>query len=132
MEGALAAGGYGSSVGVVLADTTVGGKPLNPARRVGTALGDRLTWDSHWQMLPGLTAGYTLNAVRRLDDVPKAALQRAGYVLHDVQLQWQPAALRSLSLALAVRNWATSATRATVRSTAASAISCRSRDATCA
>ncbi|MGF6116769.1 hemoglobin/transferrin/lactoferrin receptor protein [Janthinobacterium lividum] len=97
-------GGYGTSVGVVLADTTVGGKPLNPARRVGTALGDRLTWDSHWQMLPGLTAGYTLNAVRRLDDVPKAAVQRAGYVLHDIQLQWQPAALRALSLALAVRN----------------------------
>lgn len=97
-------GGYGTSVGVVLADTTVGGKPLNPARRVGTALGDRLTWDSQWQVLPGLTAGYTLNAVRRLDDVPKAAVQRAGYVLHDVQLQWQPAALRALSLALAVRN----------------------------
>lgn len=97
-------GGYGTSVGVVLADTTVGGKPLNPARRVGTALGDRLTWDSQWQVLPGLTAGYTLNAVRRLDDVPKAAVQRAGYVLHDVQLQWQPAALRALSLAVAVRN----------------------------
>ncbi|MEX0139952.1 TonB-dependent receptor [Massilia sp. LMS1-1-1.1] len=97
-------GDYGTSVGVVLADTTVGGKPLNPARRVGTALGDRLTWDSQWQVLPGLTAGYTLNAVRRLDDVPKAAVQRAGYVLHDVQLQWQPAALRALSLALAVRN----------------------------
>lgn len=97
-------GGYGTSVGVVLADTTVGGKPLNPARRVGTALGDRLTWDSQWQVQPGLTAGYTLNAVRRLDDVPKAAVQRAGYVLHDVQLQWQPAALRALSLALAVRN----------------------------
>ncbi|MGK5005986.1 TonB-dependent receptor domain-containing protein [Janthinobacterium sp. LB2P70] len=97
-------GGYGTSVGVVLADTTVGGKPLNPARRVGTALGDRLTWDSQWQVLPGLAAGYTLNAVRRLDDVPKAAVQRAGYVLHDVQLQWQPDALRALSLALAVRN----------------------------
>lgn len=97
-------GSYHTSVGVVLADTTVGGKPLSPARRVGTALGDRLTWDSQWQMLPGLTAGYTLNAVRRLDDVPKAAVQRAGYVLHDVQLQWQPAALRALSLALAVRN----------------------------
>lgn len=97
-------GSYGTTVGVVLADTTVGGKPLNPARRVGTALGDRLTWDSQWQVLPGLTAGYTLNAVRRLDDVPKAAVQRAGYVLHDVQLQWQPAALRALSLALAVRN----------------------------
>ncbi|MCC7642280.1 MULTISPECIES: TonB-dependent receptor [unclassified Janthinobacterium] len=97
-------GGYGTSVGVVLADTTVGGKPLNPARRVGTALGDRLTWDSQWQVLPGLTAGYTLNAVRRLDDVPKAAVRRAGYVLHDVQLQWQPAALRALSLALTVRN----------------------------
>ena len=97
-------GSYGTTVGVVLADTTVGGKPLNPARHVGTALGDRLTWDSQWQVLPGLTAGYTLNAVRRLDDVPKAAVQRAGYVLHDVQLQWQPAALRALSLALAVRN----------------------------
>lgn len=97
-------GSYHTSVGVVLADTTVGGKPLSPARRVGTALGDRLTWDSQWQVLPGLTAGYTLNAVRRLDDVPKAAVQRAGYVLHDVQLQWQPAALRALSLALAVRN----------------------------
>ena len=97
-------GSYHTSVGVVLADTTVGGKPLSPARRVGTALGDRLTWDSHWQVLPGLTAGYTLNAVRRLDDVPKAAVQRAGYVLHDVQLQWQPATLRALSLALAVRN----------------------------
>ena len=97
-------GGYATSLGVVLADTTLGGKPLNPARRVGTALGDRLTWDSHWRMLPGLTAGYTVNAVRRLDDVPKAAVQRAGYVLHDVQLQWQPAALRALSLALAVRN----------------------------
>ena len=97
-------GSYHTSLGVVLADTTVGGKPLSPARRVGTALGDRLTWDSQWQMLPGLTAGYTLNAVQRLDDVPKAAVQRAGYVLHDVQLQWQPAALRTLSLALAVRN----------------------------
>ncbi|MNM04503.1 Heme transporter BhuA precursor [compost metagenome] len=97
-------GSYHTSLGVVLADTTVGGKPLSPARRVGTALGDRLTWDSQWQVLPGLTAGYTLNAVRRLDDVPKAAVQRAGYVLHDVQLQWQPAALRALNLALAVRN----------------------------
>lgn len=97
-------GSYHTSLGVVLADTTVGGKPLSPARRVGTALGDRLTWDSQWQVLPGLTAGYTLNAVRRLDVVPKAAVQRAGYVLHDVQLQWQPAALRALSLALAVRN----------------------------
>jgi hemoglobin/transferrin/lactoferrin receptor protein len=89
---------------VVLADNTVGGNPFKPARRVGTAQGDRQTLDSQWHVLPGLTAGYTLNAVRRLDDVPIAAVQRAGYVLHDVQLQWQPAALRALSLALAVRN----------------------------
>ena len=96
--------GLDTSLALVLADTTLGGRPLAPERRVGGALGDRLSWDSHWAVLPGVSAGYTLNAVRRLDRAPAAASQRAGYVLHDIGLRWRPAALPALSLALAIRN----------------------------
>lgn len=100
------AGTLDSTLALLLADTTVDGKPVSPQRRVGATLGDRLSWDIRWQAAPGLAAGYTLNAVRRLDDLPAGAAARPGYAIHAVQLQWQPAAARGLKLALALRNLA--------------------------
>lgn len=98
------AGDIDTTLGLLLADTTVGGKPINPLRRVGAAVGDRLAWDIRWQAAPDLVAGYTLNAARRLDDVPAGAVERPGYAIHEVQLEWQPAAVHGLRVALAVRN----------------------------
>lgn len=97
-------GRYDTTLGYIRADTTVGGLPLSPARSVGTSLGDRISWDNQWQFLPGVSAGYIMNAVKRLGDVPKGAAPRPGYVLHDIQLTWRPEAAAGMKIGLAIRN----------------------------
>ncbi|SDD72641.1 TonB-dependent receptor domain-containing protein [Desulfuromonas thiophila] len=68
-------------------------------RRAATT-GDRLLWDSFWQVRPAFAVGYTLDALGGLD---KDAIDRSGYVLHHLQADWQTA-LDGLSVQLAVRN----------------------------
>lgn len=66
-------------------------------------MGDRFVWDVSYQMMPELLLGYTLHAVDKLDDVP-ALYRRAGYVTHDLELQWRPASIKGLTWSLAVHN----------------------------
>ncbi|WP_418646742.1 TonB-dependent receptor domain-containing protein [Thauera butanivorans] len=80
------------------------GDPVAISRRRNAPTGDRLVWDNQWRVADGLTLGYTLTAVKRLSRVPAGQIERPGYALHDLQAAWQPAAVRGLSLALAIRN----------------------------
>jgi hemoglobin/transferrin/lactoferrin receptor protein len=102
------AGAHTSSLS--LARPQVANLPPDPQfiARYGAPSGGKLVFDHRWQALPTLTLGYTLTAVRRLDGVPTdqvVFIPRAGYVLHDLQLVWQPQELwPGASLALAVNN----------------------------
>ncbi|MBK1730503.1 TonB-dependent receptor domain-containing protein [Thiococcus pfennigii] len=80
------------------------GEPAGIIRRKGAATGDRLVWDNRWVVREDFTLGYTLTAVGRLDEVPDGEEERPGYVLHDVQAEWQPRHLPGLTLALAIHN----------------------------
>jgi hemoglobin/transferrin/lactoferrin receptor protein len=77
--------------------------------RFGAPTGGKLVWDSRWQALPSLLAGYTLTAVRGIRDVPAnqiVFIPRGGYALHDVQVVWRPswAVAGDVSVAFAVNN----------------------------
>lgn len=80
------------------------GKSVTPVRRKIAPSGDRIVWDSRWQAFPGLALGYTLTAVTRLTSVPAGSQERPGYVLHDIQAEWEPVWLPGLKLSLAVNN----------------------------
>ena len=70
-------------------------------RRTGASTGDRLVWDTLWRVRDDLNLGYTLTGVAGLH---RDSIDRSGYTLHHIQAEWSPAALRGVSLALAVRN----------------------------
>jgi hemoglobin/transferrin/lactoferrin receptor protein len=82
------------------------GDPIAITRRKVAPVGDRLVWDSHWQVHDRLLLGYTLTAVASLDgdDVAPGQSERPGYTVHDVQAQWSPTFVDGLILALAVHN----------------------------
>lgn len=77
------------------------GEALGFSRRKGVSLGDRFTWGSTWALREDLRLGYTLQWV---DAVHRDAVERDGYQVHDVQLQWRPGFARRLELQLAVNN----------------------------
>ncbi|MDD3609343.1 MAG: TonB-dependent receptor [Halothiobacillaceae bacterium] len=84
------------------ADTTgKDGQALAVTRRKGASTGDRLVWDTLWRVRDDLNLGYTLTGVAGLH---RDSIDRSGYTLHHIQAEWSPAALRGVSLALAVRN----------------------------
>lgn len=100
-----ALGGYQTSLAYSRVDSEdQNGNPAGINRRRNAPTGDRIVWDNRWQVNDTFTLGYTLNAVSRLKDVPAGQLQRPGYVLHDVQLQWQPEQIKGLALDIALRN----------------------------
>lgn len=81
------------------------GDTTGASARVGVSTGDRLVLDSLWQARPDLSLGYTLTAVDRLTDVPPGRPEKPGYVVHDLQMQWQPQAAKGqLELTLALEN----------------------------
>lgn len=80
------------------------GNPVGIIRRKAAGSGDQLLWDTRWSPREDMTLGYTLTAVAGLNDVPTDQDERPGYVLHDIQAEWQPSTLRNLSLSLAVHN----------------------------
>ncbi|KAA0874648.1 TonB-dependent receptor domain-containing protein [Nitrincola tapanii] len=81
------------------ADTT------GDSARVGASVGNRWILDLLWQAQPELSLGYTLTAVERLKDVRPGRPQKPGYVVHDLQMQWQPSlAQDQLRFILALEN----------------------------
>ena len=103
----LSAGGYATRL--TIARPQVSNLPPDAQfiARYGAPTGGKLVWDQRWQALPTLTLGYTLSGVRGIDTVPTdqaVFIPRAGYVLHDVQAVWRPAAAHGLTLALALNN----------------------------
>lgn len=81
------------------------GDTTGASARMGVSTGDRLVLDTLWQVRPDLSLGYTLTAVERLTDVRPGRPEKPGYVVHDLQLQWQPqAANGQLELTLALEN----------------------------
>jgi hemoglobin/transferrin/lactoferrin receptor protein len=92
-------------LGYTSVDTTDSdGNPVGIIRRKAASSGDQLVWDSSWSPREDLMLGWTLTAVAGLDDVPEGDDERPGYTLFDIQAQWQPPALRNLTLGLAVHN----------------------------
>ncbi len=81
------------------------GDTTGASARVGVSTGDRLVLDTLWQARPDLSLGYTLTAVERLTDVRPGRPEKPGYVVHDLQLQWQPQVAKGqLGLTLALEN----------------------------
>lgn len=72
------------------------GLPLDTtgdSARIGVSTGDRFVHDLQWHGLhPSLTLGYTLTAVRWLDETRPGRPEKPGYAVHDLQLVWQPPA----------------------------------------
>ncbi|WP_332445200.1 TonB-dependent receptor domain-containing protein [Wolinella succinogenes] len=94
---------WATSLGFIHVEMEEGGEPVVVSRRKAASMGDRFVWDVSYQMTPELLLGYTLHAVDKLDDVP-ALYRRAGYVTHDLELQWRPASIKGLTWSLAVHN----------------------------
>ncbi|MBK1649679.1 TonB-dependent receptor domain-containing protein [Rhabdochromatium marinum] len=80
------------------------GDPLGVVRRFGAPVGDRLVWDTNWSPWETLTLGYTLTAVDSVNDVPEDQESRPGYTLSDIRAEWQPVAIKDLTLTLAINN----------------------------
>lgn len=78
------------------------GKPLEATRLKSASSGDKFTWSLGYEVSPTWSVGYTLRAVGKLDDIP--ASSRAGYALHDINMQWKSASLQGLNYQLAVKN----------------------------
>lgn len=71
------------------------GQPMDTSgesARVGVSTGDRLVLDANWTLTPALNAGYTLVAVKRLNDVPLGRPDKPGYGVHNLRLGWSPLA----------------------------------------
>ncbi len=95
-------GGFKTSVSFTRAETTdKDGNAIRMSRRKGASTGDRLVWSSFWQIRSNLNFGYTLNYT---GDLKEDDLDREGYVLHNIQGQWQPGFLPDLNITLAVGN----------------------------
>jgi len=73
--------------------------------RVGSSVGDKMVWDTIWDVQANLSLGYTLTHVQKLTDVRAGRPEKPGYTVHSVQAQWQPNfAKDALHLTLAVEN----------------------------
>ncbi|MCG6118717.1 MAG: TonB-dependent receptor plug domain-containing protein [Aquimonas sp.] len=75
--------------------------------RFGAPSGDRAVFTLTHAFSPALNFGYTLTAVRRLDEVQAGQIvfiPKAGYSTHDLFLNWELPRLPGASLALALRN----------------------------
>lgn len=95
---------YTTQLNLAIADTEQDGRAIGTVRRSVASQGHRLVWDNQWQATETLGFGYTMTAVKRLTDVPKDEPERAGYMIHSLQSEWQPQAAPNLTLNLAVHN----------------------------
>lgn len=95
---------YTTHLNMALADTQRDGRAMGTVRRSVASQGHRLAWDNQWQATDEWGFGYTMTAVKRLTDVPKNQPERAGYMIHSLQSDWQPLAVPNLTLNLAVHN----------------------------
>ena len=95
---------YSTNLSIAINDTKRGGEPIGTVRRAAASQGDQLVWDNQWQANDEFGFGYTLTAVKRLTSVPKNQPERAGYMVHSIQSDWQPLATPNLTLNLAVHN----------------------------
>jgi hemoglobin/transferrin/lactoferrin receptor protein len=76
------------------ADTT------GASARVGSSVGDKLVLNGLWQAQDNLALGYTFTGVEKLRDVRPGRPEKPGYITHDLQVQWQPAAIAKQALLL--------------------------------
>ncbi|AEG32438.1 TonB-dependent receptor plug domain-containing protein [Thiomicrospira cyclica] len=76
------------------ADTT------GASARVGSSVGDKLVLNGLWQAQDNLALGYTFTGVEKLRDVRPGRPEKPGYITHDLQVQWQPAAVAKQALRL--------------------------------
>ena len=95
---------YSTHLNLAINDTKRNGKAIGTVRRSAASQGDQLVWDNQWQATDELGFGYTMTAVKRLTNVPKNQPERAGYMVHSLQSDWQPMAVPNLTLNLAVHN----------------------------
>ncbi|KHG33990.1 TonB-dependent receptor [Sulfurospirillum sp. MES] len=80
------------------------GNAILNTRRLAASIGDTMVWDTAWEITPQVQLGYTLTAVNAFDNVPSGTLERPGYAVHDISMQYQPASLKNLTLHFAVNN----------------------------
>lgn len=81
------------------------GDTTGASARVGSSVGDRIVVDAAWQVQSTINLGYTLTSVQKLTDVRQGRPEKPGYVVHDLQLQWQPAiASNNLTLKVVLEN----------------------------
>jgi len=98
-------GKYETTMGYTRTDTEdEDGNPISIIRRKAAPSGDRFVFDNRFQITDSVILGYTMTAVKRLDDVAEGDMERAGYMLHDIQAQWENALIEGFSLSLAVNN----------------------------
>lgn len=75
--------------------------------RFGAPQGDKAVLNLGYALSDNLDVGYTLTAVRGLDDVPAnqtVYINKPGYAIHDLYVNWQPRGVRGLSFDLSARN----------------------------
>ena len=72
--------------------------------RIGASVGDRLLAGIEWRIRHNMAARYTLEAVRKLEDVPNGHPVKPAYGVHGIRLQWHPQGKENLALTIAVDN----------------------------
>ena len=75
--------------------------------RFGAPHGNKLVLNLDYSVRENLEFGYALTHVARLKNVPEGQgiyMEKPGYSVHDMYLNWQPLGMRQLSLDFAVRN----------------------------
>ncbi|MDY0321193.1 MAG: TonB-dependent receptor [Arcobacteraceae bacterium] len=90
-----------TSVSYTDAKTTNDGVETNATRRKGASSGDKLVWYTDYQITPDLSFGYRMTAVKGLE---YSTTTKPGYVVHDINAEWESPYLKGFSLSLAINN----------------------------
>jgi len=72
--------------------------------RVVGPQGDRIVWDTVYQLHPAFQVGYTLKAVADLESGIPGDGERDGYSIHDLQMRWQPQGEEDITVYFIVHN----------------------------
>jgi hemoglobin/transferrin/lactoferrin receptor protein len=80
------------------------GEPISEIRNIAAAHGDKLVWDSKFEITPTLSGGYTLTLFDDLDRLPSGSEKKEGYITHKIRLDWRLSKKSPYLLALVVRN----------------------------
>ena len=98
-------GGYKTALSFLHVDTEdENGNAIMNARRKAASIGDTIVWDNTWAINSRWQFGYTLTSVSKFDDVPAGAVERPSYVLHDINVLYEPASIKNLILNFGVNN----------------------------